>query len=38
MISQARRIYFIQAPAMYPTAFSTYAARVGYKEAIKIDI
>jgi hypothetical protein len=38
MISKARKVYVIRAPEMYATVYSHYAAMVGYKDVIKIEV
>jgi hypothetical protein len=38
MISQARKVYVIQAPEMYATVYSYYAALAGYKDVTTIGV
>jgi hypothetical protein len=38
MISEARKVYVIHAPEMYATVYSYYAALVGYKDVITINV
>ena len=38
MISDARKVFVIHAPEMYPTVYSYYAALAGYKDVITVDV
>jgi hypothetical protein len=38
MISEARKVYVIHAPELYATVYSYYAALVGYKDVITINV